>query len=348
MTEKSFETAPISPPRRLLQMLDGLWIAQALYVAARLGLADLLADGSRSLPELAATTQADASSLYRLLRALGSVDTFQEIHPAIFANTELSTCLRSDQPDSLYHVALVRGSEWNWRTWGELLYSVQLGRPSFDLFHGMPFQKYLTHDLGAGRMYHQAMLALSNVIGGAVATAYDFSSLRTLVEYAGENGMLLPLILARNPMQHGLLLFEHMDRAEHTKAWLARRGLGQRCEVVAGDVLTRLAASGADAILLTRMLRSHSDEENQRLLRACHQALAPAGKLLLVEQIVPPAPQKAALSLFADLELAVYTHEGRERTEAEYRASLEAARFSLVQVVPTTAPYSLLEAVPLL
>ena len=126
MTEKPFESTPTSPSRRLLQMLDGMWITQALYVAARLGLADLLGDGSRSLPELAAATQADASSLYRLLRALGSVDTFQEIQPDIFANTELSTYLRSDQPASLYHVALVRGSEWNWRTWGELLYSVQL------------------------------------------------------------------------------------------------------------------------------------------------------------------------------------------------------------------------------
>ena len=144
MTEKPFENVPISPPRRLLQMLDGMWITQALYVAARLGLADLLGDGSLSLSELAAATQADGSSLYRLLRALGSVDTFQEIQPAIFANTALSTYLRSDQPASLYHVALVRGSEWNWRTWEELLYSVQLGRPSFDLFHGMTFQKYLT------------------------------------------------------------------------------------------------------------------------------------------------------------------------------------------------------------
>lgn len=347
MTEKPFENAPISPPRRFLQMLDGMWITQALYVAARLGLADLLDDGSRSLSELAAATQADESSLSRLLRALGSVDTFQEIQPAIFANTALSMYLRSDQPESLYHVALVRGAEWHWRTWGELVYSVQLGRPSFDLFHGITFQEYLAHDLGVGRLHHQAMLDLTNVIGGPVATAYDFSSLRTLVEYAGGNGMLLPLILACSPMLRGILLFEHTDWAEHAKARLARQGLTQRCEVVAGDVVTHIASSRADAILLTHALYLHSDEENQRLLRACHQALSPAGKLLACEQIVPPAPQKASMPLFADLDLLVHTREGRERTEAEYRALLKAAHFSLARVIPTTSPYSLLEAVPL-
>ncbi len=159
--------------------------------------------------------------------------------------------------------------------------------------------------------------------------------------------MLLPLILAHSPMLHGILLFEHTGWAEHAKDRLARQGLEERCEVVAGDILTHLASSQADAILLTHTLRSRSDEENQRLLRTCHQALAPAGKLLLYEQIVPPAPQKAVLSLFADLELAVYTHEGRERTATEYRVLLEATHFSLAQVMPTISPHSLLEAVPL-
>jgi hypothetical protein len=38
-------TGDSQPPATLLQMMTGYWVSQALYVAAKLGIADLLADG---------------------------------------------------------------------------------------------------------------------------------------------------------------------------------------------------------------------------------------------------------------------------------------------------------------
>ena len=89
------------PPVTLLQMMTGYWVSQALYVAAKLGVADLLADGPRPVEDLAAATQTDAASLRRVLRALASVGVFTEASPGAFALTPLAALLRTGTLDSM-------------------------------------------------------------------------------------------------------------------------------------------------------------------------------------------------------------------------------------------------------
>lgn len=69
------------PPAILLQMMTGYWVSQAIYVAAKLGVADLLADGPQPVEALATATQVHAPSLHRVLRALASVGIFTEAKP---------------------------------------------------------------------------------------------------------------------------------------------------------------------------------------------------------------------------------------------------------------------------
>src|SRR5687767_1320046 len=114
------------PPVTLLQMMTGSWVAQALYVAAKLGLADLLAVGPVHADELAARTHTDAPSLYRLLRALASVGVFTEATPGAFALTPLAALLRSGTPDSMRALAIIYNEEL-YQAWGDLLHSVQTG-----------------------------------------------------------------------------------------------------------------------------------------------------------------------------------------------------------------------------
>ena len=55
----------------MMRMITGAWVAQAVYIAARLGVADLLAaEGPRTAEDLAARVDADVDALYRVLRAL--------------------------------------------------------------------------------------------------------------------------------------------------------------------------------------------------------------------------------------------------------------------------------------
>src|SRR4051794_26541581 len=118
------------PPAILLQMITGYWVSQALYVAAKLGIADHLADGPVRCQDLAASTGADAPSLYRVLRALASVGVFTETIPDTFALTPLADPLRTDSPDSMRAFALMHGEE-QYRAWSDLLHSVQTGTPAF-------------------------------------------------------------------------------------------------------------------------------------------------------------------------------------------------------------------------
>jgi hypothetical protein len=63
----------IPPQLALQELIQGFQVTQGIYVAAKLGIADLLKDGSRTSEELAQATDTDASSLYRVLRLLSAV-----------------------------------------------------------------------------------------------------------------------------------------------------------------------------------------------------------------------------------------------------------------------------------
>ena len=67
---------PEAPARTLLSLLSGAWVAQAIFIAAKLGIADILHVGPASCAELAVATKVHAPSLHRVLRALASIGLF--------------------------------------------------------------------------------------------------------------------------------------------------------------------------------------------------------------------------------------------------------------------------------
>lgn len=68
----------LAPRDALWELENGHFAAQAVHVAARLGIADLLRDGPLTVDELANATGSHAPTLRRLLRALASVGIFVE------------------------------------------------------------------------------------------------------------------------------------------------------------------------------------------------------------------------------------------------------------------------------
>src|SRR5262245_50209595 len=125
----------LSPPEQMSRLLTSYWTTLAVHVAAKLKLADRLKDGPRTAGELAQATGTHAPSLYRLLRALASLGVFTEVGPQQFALTPLAECIRSDVPGSQWAMAVMSGEE-HFRAWGELLTSVQTGKPAFDRLYG--------------------------------------------------------------------------------------------------------------------------------------------------------------------------------------------------------------------
>src|SRR5437899_1517531 len=111
---------------RLIAIVNSSWMAQATYVAAQLGIPDLLAEGPKTSEELAVATGSHAPSLYRLLRALTTIEICREREDGSFELMPMGALLRSDVPGSIRSWTLYWGGP-QWAVWGHLLHSVKTG-----------------------------------------------------------------------------------------------------------------------------------------------------------------------------------------------------------------------------
>jgi len=333
----------IQPTEALLQMIVAPWVSRAIYVAAELGIADLLKNGSQSSDELAKTTGVDARSLYRLLRALASVGVFAEGNPGYFELTPLAACLQADKADSLRGYAIKSGQIWDWQPWGYLLETIQTGKPVFKNIFDVEIFEYLAAHPEAGKIYDQAMSSFSAKRIAAITAEYDFSSIHNLVEVGGGRGSLLASILKANPTIQGVL-FDVAHVIEGANHVIASEGLLDRCQLLAGDFFESVP-SGGDAYLLKHIIHDWDDERAIRILQNCRSVMQSNTKLLLVEMVIPKGNEPFFGKLL-DLQVLLNYQGGCERTEAEYQTLLETAGFQLTKIVPTSSPLSVIEGVP--
>ena len=97
----TLSTRSLPPGLMLYQMSIGHYVSRALHLVAKLGIADLLADGPRDADALAAAVGAHAASLRRVLRLLASTGIFTEQEDGRFALTPLGELLGEDVPGSM-------------------------------------------------------------------------------------------------------------------------------------------------------------------------------------------------------------------------------------------------------
>lgn len=333
-------TATAAPADTLRAIARGYRTAQALYVAAALGIADLLANGPRSVDGLAAATKTHAPSLYRLLRALASIGIFAEDDERRFLLTPLAEPLRSDVPGSVLSFVRFMCAPMLLEPWGNLLYSVQTGRPAFDHVHGMSLYAYLAQHPDAAAVFHAGMSTMSR--HPAVLDAYDFAGATVVVDVGGGDGTLLAGILRANPALHGIL-FDRPEIAEAARGHLEREGLTDRCRVVGGSFFESVP-EGGDLYILSDVVHNWGDDQVVTILANCRRAMPASGRLLVIQEVLPPG-NEPALGKFADLNMLVVPG-GRERTADEQRTVLAAAGFGLTRIIPTRDSYSIVEAVP--
>ena len=330
-----------APEAVLTQLAVGSLVSQAVYVAAKLGVADLLAARPRTAAELAAETGADAPSLYRILRALASVGVFSERDGGTFELTPPAEFLRSDVPGSLRDVAIFMGEEWHWRVWGNTLHSVMTGRAAWEYTHGAEVFPYFQANPRESAIFDRAMTSLSSLSAAAVAEGYDFSGVRELVDVAGGHGRLLASVMRANPEMRGVL-FDLPHVIEGAPPNLEAEGVSERCELARGDFFEGVPA-GADAYIMKHIIHDWDDERALIILKNIARAMKEGGRVLIVETVIPEgnAPN---LGKVLDIEMLV-SPGGKERTEKEYKELLARAGLRLTRIVPTKSPYSVVEAV---
>ncbi len=225
-----------SSPTALFQMATGYWVSQAIYVAAKLGIADLLKDGPQSCVALAAATGSDTPSLFRLMRALASVGIFSQLGGDRFALSRLAESLQTEVHGSLRAMVITIG-EIHYQACANLLHSVQTGSPAFNNVFGTSLFDYLRQNVDAADAFNQGMANVSSMLAYAVLMAYDFAGISSIVDIGGGQGKLLEKILKFNPDLSGTV-FDTASTIERTTQQLGNNAWGRRCSYVTGDFFT--------------------------------------------------------------------------------------------------------------
>lgn len=332
----------LPPEAQIMKFMAGGFVAQAIYIAAKLGIADLLASGEKTAAELASSTQTDERSLYRLLRAIASVGVFTEISDRTFANTPASETMLASSKASLRPMVMMIGHPEHGRVINDMEYSVRTGKPAWEHVHGVPVFKYFFEvNKEFGDIFNQAMTAGSHSQIEAVLASYDFSGIGTLADIAGGHGHLLGGILQKYPSMKGVL-FDLGTVLAGAPAMLDSYGVRDRVELVEGDFFTEIPVA-ADAYILKHIIHDWYDDNCEKILGCIRKSMPDDGRVLIVDAVIPPGNDPHPGKML-DLEMLI-SPGGVERTAAEFETLLANSGFRLTRIIPTPAPVSIVEAV---
>jgi hypothetical protein len=172
----------LSQQTAMLRMISGFWLSRALSVAVKLGIADLLRDGPKSIEDLAQITKTYAPSLYRVLRALAGEGIFTDDGNSRFSATPLTAMLQTGVPGSLRAFVLEQLDDEHYGAWGDLMHSVKTGETAFDHHFNMDLWQYRALHPEDAKTFDEAMANMTEATVGLVLGAYDFSPFRTVVD----------------------------------------------------------------------------------------------------------------------------------------------------------------------
>ncbi len=336
------DTNRILPTAKMREMTNYCWISRAIYVAAKLGIADLLKDGPKSSDEIARFVGVHPRALYRVLRALTSRGIFAETEDGIFELTPLAETLQTGVAGSIRAWTILTGEEFHWKPWGEILYSVRTGKPAFNHVFGMGPFEYLSRHPEADAVFNEAMTNLTGLEASAVIEACDFSGMEQIIDVGGGNGSLITAILKMHSQAHGIL-FDVPNVTENARRLIEAEGIADRCRIVSGDMFESVP-EGGDAYILKHIIHTCDDDRAVTILENCRRAMLSNGRLLIAEKVIPPRNEPFE-GIFGDILMLVMA-DGHMRTEVELRALFDASGLKLTRIISPDSPMNVVEGVP--
>lgn len=324
------------------ETIGGLSRFAALAVLADLGAADHLEGDPLSPDELADRCAADPVALRRVLRELAAINVVARTGDGRYALTEAGATLCTRAPGSMRPVVQMNAHPAFRYAMDALPQTVRTGGSAFAERYGHLYD-HLAGDPATARLFDRYMTARTIPLCDAVATAYDFTRMRRVVDVGGGRGHMLAAILAAHPHLTGVL-FELEHVLPGARDHLTEAGLAGRCEFAAGDFFTGLPP-GADAYLLASVLHNWSDDAAVRILRSVRAAMAPDGRVLLAEHALPDH-DRPHLGTDTDIRMLAIFGEGTERSEGEYATLLGRAGLALTRTIDLPAGFALMEARP--
>lgn len=316
-------------------------ITQALYVVAKLGVADYLRDGPAGSDELGQKVGANPRALFRVMRHLATVGVFAQDRSRTFRLTPLGELLCTDNPESMRHGVIMNGEEI-YRAAGELLHTVRTGETAFNHLYGKGQFEYLAEHAEASSTFNKAMAQSLRHRKNPIES-YNFKDKRLVVDVGGGRGDMLASVLAANPSMNGIL-FDLPQGAAEAQSLLRAKGVENRCQIKTGSFFDSIP-SGGDVYMLSRILHDWHDEKAAVILANCRKSIKPGGTLLIRENVLPEqdADEKATQ---LDLIMLAVTG-GEERTESEWKNLLKSAQFRVKRFHRKKGELDLIEAKPI-
>ena len=333
----------MNPSIESQRLVSGFRAYMMMVAACRLKIPDLLASGPKTADEVAASTQTHAPSIQRLLRGLVVWGVLAEMADRRFASTPISDHFRSDRP-GLRNLTIML-SEEGYQAWGELMYTLQTGKPAYEHLYGKSHFERLAEEPEMSAHFNAAMVEISARVAQAFITSFDFQGGSTVVDVGGGNGGMLLAVLQAHPGMHGLLvaLAQGLAGARET---LAAAGVADRVTLREGSFF-EAAPTGADLYLLKSIIHDWDDERALTILRTCRRAMSDRSRLVLLERRFPERIENAdemLTTVMGDLQMMVVLG-GKERTDNEYRELMAKAGLRMTRVVPTKSEFAAFEAV---
>ena len=322
----------------MAQLLLGFATSQALYTVARLGVAELLLDGPRSIEDLAEATGADADALGRVIRTLTPLGIFYTESDRKIAITRLGATLAPNVPGSA-HASSRFFMETHYQPFGELLHTVQTGEPAAEKQLGMKFENWIPQHPARVALQTAAMASVSEGWRGPFLETYELPPGDVVADLGGADGSMLARLLQKAPDRRGIV-FDLPEVIVTATRTLADYGVDDRVIPRGGSFFARVPT--ADVYIMSMVLHDWDDESCTRILANIAQAGADGARLVIIEHIMPDGDEPN-MSKLADLIMLCMTG-GKERTTTEYADLLGSAGFSIDAVRETGTPFSAIEA----
>ncbi|MBR7831947.1 hypothetical protein KDL01_01665 [Actinospica durhamensis] len=327
----------VPPQLQMLPMLLGFEASQALYVAAKLDLATILSNGPVPIARLAAETKADPDALERIIRFLATIGVFRTEDGQVEV-TELGLTLADGRPESLRYAAIY-WMESHYTAFSDLLHTALTGEPAFERHYGRPFFDWISADPERVEVQNRMCLNMNTAVRAGMFDGYRLPDGAVVADLGGADGASLVHLLAGHPDRGGIL-FDRAEVVGAARANLAEHGLAERVRCVAGDFFESVPA--ADIYLLSYILHDWDDRSCLRILRNIAKAADSGARLVLVEAVLPPGDIPHPVRGMDLTMLALVS--GRERNADQFRELLDAAGFTLDQVIPSSTSVNFVEA----
>jgi O-methyltransferase domain/Dimerisation domain len=333
---------PAISANALVDLVNGHRVSAVIYVAAKLGIADLLFEGAKSVPELARLTDTHERSLFRLMRTLVKLAICSETSDGKLQLTEMGTHLAANSDRSMKAWVLLEGGLLR-ADWGELFESIRTGKTVDDLA-GLGEERFeVLAKTKDAALFNEAMVSITRMAVPAVLSAYDLSGISRLMDVGGGLGELMCAILKEYPSTRGIV-FDLPHCAEGARKNISDARVADRCEFIGGNFFESIP-SGADAIIMKSIIHDWNDERCVGILQNCRRVLAAGARLMLIDKVMPEKiePGGSGLFVFLDDLNMLRGPGGCERTPSEFRALLADGGFNMRRVVPA-GRYSVIEA----